>query len=810
MTDMKRTSANLLATLFALGGVAAAWGQCDPGWAAGFNVPGADRAVYATVVFDDGTGPALYAAGSFTTADGVTVNNIAKWDGAHWSALGSGTDRPVRVLAVFDDDGDGPNPPALYAGGDFTTAGQTNAAHVAKWDGTAWSALTTGVNDKVLALVAFDTGDGPHLYVGGEFTIAGDLPATGFAAWDGLAWSVPTGLNGYVYAATVVDSAHGPVLYVGGTFTTLPSEGKGYIAEWTGAGWSMVKWMDWWVYSLVAFDDDGSGPNPPALYAAGWFNSAFDIPVYHVAKWDGMYWTALGSGTNQTVHSLSVFDDGEGEALYAAGKFTTAGDADANYIAKWDGTSWSPLGEGLNSAVWSLSVFDDDRGPALYAGGWFDIAGGVAAGGIARWDGERWSAVGQGRGLDRPVRAFANFDDGDGAKLYAAGDFETAGAASASRIAAWDGGRWFALGDGLSNYALALADFDDGTGPALYAAGGFETAGEVTVNGVAKWDGANWSALGTGMDGDVNALAVFDDDGDGPHPPALYAGGTFTNAGGVPASGIAKWDGVQWSALGGGLTRVWALVALDGSSNYLFAAGRRAGNNLVARWNGAIWTEVGTAWGSGIEVWTLAVTYEPGAAPMLVAGADYEAVRRGLACWSGPDWTTLGGGISGGSYPAVYALTIVDGDSGPTLYAGGDFTTAGTASATRVAKWDGLTWSALDQGITGAGSFPGVYALGAYGQGGGAALYAGGRFSSAGTAPSASAAKWGCVWLLGDLNCDGDVNVFDIDPFVLALVNPADYASSYPDCDIRNADCDADGYINTFDIDPFVELLIAP
>lgn len=62
--------------------------------------------------------------------------------------------------------------------------------------------------------------------------------------------------------------------------------------------------------------------------------------------------------------------------------------------------------------------------------------------------------------------------------------------------------------------------------------------------------------------------------------------------------------------------------------------------------------------------------------------------------------------------------------------------------------------------------------------------------------------------LLGDMNCDGLVNSADIDPFVMALLNPADYASTYPDCDRNRADVSQDGAINSGDIDPFVMLLL--
>ncbi|MGE0480860.1 MAG: hypothetical protein AB7Q17_10360 [Phycisphaerae bacterium] len=59
----------------------------------------------------------------------------------------------------------------------------------------------------------------------------------------------------------------------------------------------------------------------------------------------------------------------------------------------------------------------------------------------------------------------------------------------------------------------------------------------------------------------------------------------------------------------------------------------------------------------------------------------------------------------------------------------------------------------------------------------------------------------------GDLNCDGVVNNFDIDPFVLALTDAAAYRASHPDCEITNADANGDGALNNFDIDAFVALL---
>jgi hypothetical protein len=58
-----------------------------------------------------------------------------------------------------------------------------------------------------------------------------------------------------------------------------------------------------------------------------------------------------------------------------------------------------------------------------------------------------------------------------------------------------------------------------------------------------------------------------------------------------------------------------------------------------------------------------------------------------------------------------------------------------------------------------------------------------------------------------DVNCDGLVNVFDIDPFVLALTDLDAYLAAYPHCDPATADLNVDNAVNVFDIDPFVVAL---
>ena len=76
------------------------------------------------------------------------------------------------------------------------------------------------------------------------------------------------------------------------------------------------------------------------------------VEANYIAEWDGLTWSTLGSGTDNTVFALEVY----GDDLIVGGGFTSAGGVSANYIAVWDGASWSTLGSGTNGSVRDLAV----------------------------------------------------------------------------------------------------------------------------------------------------------------------------------------------------------------------------------------------------------------------------------------------------------------------------------------------------------------------------------------------------------------------------------------------------------------------
>ncbi|MCO6436111.1 MAG: hypothetical protein J5J06_03395 [Phycisphaerae bacterium] len=79
----------------------------------------------------------------------------------------------AEAWTLWDPDGPGGQPELLVLGGEFSVVGKTVANNIAAWDGSNWSPLGTGMNDAVRAFTVFDDGSGPALYAGGEFTTAG-------------------------------------------------------------------------------------------------------------------------------------------------------------------------------------------------------------------------------------------------------------------------------------------------------------------------------------------------------------------------------------------------------------------------------------------------------------------------------------------------------------------------------------------------------------------------------------------------------------------------------------------------------------
>jgi len=369
---------------------AAQCGQWDPEVGTpGFTSP--SSRIFCSVVHDDGTGDVLYVGGAFATASGVTVNNVTRWNGSSWSALGGGTNGFVGAMAFFDDGGGA----KLYIAGGFTMAGGAPAKRLARWDGTTWTEVGGGSNGTLYAMTVAKPGMGgsPMLFVAGAFSTVGTTPAANIAAWNGATWQ---------------------------------KLGTGVASN---------------VYSMTEWDSDGAGPLPPSLYASGFFNSAGGSPASKIARWDGTSWSALGAGLSNEALAMAPFDDGNGDQLYVGGVFNNAGGSPAFFVARWNGSAWSPVGPGASAAVSALHVHDDGSGSQLYAGGQFTGFGAQAAQRIGRWDGTSWKPVGSGiNSSGSPqVHTLDSLTDAKGYALFAGGEWTSVDGLPALDAVIWRG-----------------------------------------------------------------------------------------------------------------------------------------------------------------------------------------------------------------------------------------------------------------------------------------------------------------------------------------------------------------------------------
>ena len=684
-------------------------------WDPRFGAPGGtDGVVRACVMFDDGTGPALIVGGSFTQAGNVFTQNVAKLGPQGWEQMGAGLGsygQTVTALEVFDD-GSGPK---LYAAGGFSAyPGATS--QVMRWNGSQWVAAGTGSSSTCISLAVYDDGSGPKLYAGGDNVGSSGGSRMSLTRLIAGAWvPVTASTNTYVNSMIAWNDGTGSKLYIGSGYSAPDG-----VKVWDGTTWSAMPGSPSFIGSLCVYDD-GTGE---ALFAGGAFAGG-------VKRWNGSTWSVVGGGIPASdLLRFAIHDDGSGTALYANS---------ISQVMRLVNGAWVPVGTPFNNVITMLFSGDAGSGPRLFVGGSFNQNASAFVSHFCAWDGSSYQIPGPapGFGVEGHVHAFAARIEGGIPTLYVGGYYEVIGNQMGGGVARYQQGQWTQLGP-YGPGGEALTFFDEGSGPVLIAAGS---------SGVFRWTGGSWTMLGGGLSGQAytgHALAEYDD-GTG---PGLFVGGAFTIAGGVPSPNIARWSGSSWSALGGGVNgEVFALAVYDpgtGPRLYVtgtFLAAGSVGAGRIASWDGSAWQTLGS--GLDSHGYALAV-FDDGSGPALYVGGFFTHASgqlvNGIAKWNGTSFAPVGGGFGGAGYaPGVRTLTVFDDGSGPKLYAGGQFASAGGHPASGVARWSGTEWSALGGGTDGF-----VDALLPFDDStaGGNVLMVGGTFGHASALDSTGIAEW--------------------------------------------------------------------
>ncbi len=260
-------------------------------------------------------------------------------------------------------------------------------------------------------------------------------------------------------------------------------------------------------------------------------------------------------------------------------------------------------------------------------------------------------------------------------------------------------------------------------------------------SGVKRWDGTEWVALspggptlGTGV-GVVTAMAVS-----GNHVCAV---GYFNAWNGVPAAGLARWDGTAWLAFGSAPSDVYDIV-IDGQGREVTAE-----RNFARRFGSNAFTAPVTGLNQTVNrIWSL------GADRVAVTGqfSSIASVAANRAAWfNGSTWSAM----AFSSPNITFTGPVVVAPNGE-VYAGGS---GGVLNQHGILRFRNSQWEPFATGLNGAVSAMAVAPNGD--------LFVAGSFTQAanasGTLPANKLARLGYV---GNCRCDpidfnNDGSLFD-------------------------------------------------
>ena len=313
----------------------------------------------------------LIVAGSFSNAGGNLVNNIASWDGSSWSVLGTGLignsafsslcggyvgqNGGVTSMVVFNNE--------LYVGGTFNNAGGVTVKNIAKWNGSNWSDVLGGVGHYgvVNSLAVFNN----ELYVGGNFDTAGVLPVSNIAKWNGSAWSalgpgIPDGGFGNVGIGVYCLTTYNNMVYAGNNTAE--------ISKWDGTNWQAVGGGIGTAGLVTGGAYTGTVFGTDLIVGGSFFSAGLIQGTNGIVKWNGLTWNhfgapngnGLGSGfADGCVGALTIYNG----SLYAGGSFNGESTGNPlNSIAKFVGTVG--ISENFNPEV--INVYPNPSSGALY------------------------------------------------------------------------------------------------------------------------------------------------------------------------------------------------------------------------------------------------------------------------------------------------------------------------------------------------------------------------------------------------------------------------------------------------------------
>lgn len=315
--------------------------------------------------------------------------------------------------------------------------------------------------------------------------------------------------------------------------------------------------------------------------------------------------------------------------------------------------TWHSMNGGVEyGSVYTLMT--DNQGN-LFVGGSFKKAGGVSKMHFAKWNSSSWGNGSNSSGFDKSVNDLIYTNQG---VLCATGDFNIAGLNNVDHIAysLFGGVFWTPMAGGLSIEGKLLTSDIYGN---IYVSGNFSSVDNQSISGLAKWDGTQWSAVGQPMIQRIDAMTTNKDG-------IFYAAGGFAVSG-TPTPAIVSFDGSSWDILGVPNHEVKD-IAIDTSGHVIVVGSFWQVDDVPAyrmiKWTGSSWIAMDLPPNHFPNVLLVDGDnniYVGATKPNVGGFLDGVVIR-----WNGEIWEQLGQSLD----KRVLALAI---DTSGNLYAGGDF-----------------------------------------------------------------------------------------------------------------------------------------
>jgi len=242
----------------------------------------------------------------------------------------SGVDGEVFALAAYDS--------LLYAGGEFWNAGAVAARNIACWDGHVWSALGTGVGNRV-ELIAVDRK--------GAVYVCNRSQKPTIEKWDGTVWRMIADSISGIIDAMYIDAANN--VLISGTLTKIQGIAVDTAARWNGTAWSRL-----------------DAPGPLLVNARG------EVYAYRYDRDEGTMqayqfrdslWDELGStlpwGGSRRDYILTGFD-GAQRMMVACRQTVDGGEGEQTSIFRLENSGeWTTAS--LARSFWKMSFLQPDK-----------------------------------------------------------------------------------------------------------------------------------------------------------------------------------------------------------------------------------------------------------------------------------------------------------------------------------------------------------------------------------------------------------------------------------------------------------------